>query len=65
MMRSVILVDEEWGQVMAIIALAPWKDANPLLMKIGEQLRAQTVPPAPPKDVQQNQSDGNGQETRP
>lgn len=32
---------EEWQRVMAMMALAPWAQANPLLMKIGEQLRQQ------------------------
>ena len=42
---TVDLSDQEWGQVMQIIATAPWNVANPLLMKIGEQLRkTQRVP---------------------
>lgn len=44
-MSVVDLNDAEWGEVMAIISEAPWRRANPLLMKIGEQLRAQHVPP--------------------
>jgi hypothetical protein len=39
MMPSVELEDNEWQRVMAIIAMAPWRDANPLLMKIGAQLQ--------------------------
>jgi hypothetical protein len=42
-MPTVQLDDEEWQRVMAIIAGAPWNVANPLLMKIGEQLRHQQV----------------------
>jgi hypothetical protein len=42
-MPTVRLDDEEWQRVMAIIAGAPWNVANPLLMKIGEQLRHQQV----------------------
>lgn len=38
-MASVELTDGEWQQVLGILAMAPWRDANPLLMKIGEQLR--------------------------
>jgi hypothetical protein len=38
-MPTVQLDEEEWQKVMAIIAAAPWNIANPLLMKIGEQLR--------------------------
>jgi hypothetical protein len=40
-MASVHLTNEEWQQVLSIIAGAPWNVANPLLMKIGEQLRVQ------------------------
>jgi hypothetical protein len=42
-MSSVHLDDEEWQRVLTIIAGAPWNVANPLLMKIGEQLRHQQV----------------------
>jgi hypothetical protein len=31
---------EEWQRVLGILAQAPWSTANPLIMKIGEQLRA-------------------------
>ena len=40
-MPVVELSETEWQQVMAIIATAPWTTANPLLMKIGDQLRQQ------------------------
>jgi hypothetical protein len=30
---------EQWQQVLAILATAPWSQANPLIMAIGEQLR--------------------------
>jgi hypothetical protein len=42
-MSTVSLDEDEWQKVMSIIATAPWNVANPLLMKIGEQLRRQTV----------------------
>lgn len=42
-MPTVRLEDEEWQRVISIIASAPWNIANPLLMKIGEQLRQQTI----------------------
>jgi hypothetical protein len=42
-MSTVSLDDEEWQRVLSIIATAPWNVANPLLMKIGEQLRHQQV----------------------
>jgi hypothetical protein len=44
-MSTVDLTDQEWGQIMNILAEAPWKVSNPLLMKIGNQLRAQAQPP--------------------
>jgi hypothetical protein len=42
-MSVVQLDDEEWQRVLAIIATASWTVANPLLLKIGEQLRHQQV----------------------
>ena len=45
-MTQVTLDDEEWTRVMAIIATASWTAANPLLMKIGDQLRQQTQMPS-------------------
>jgi hypothetical protein len=42
-MSTVKLDTEEWQKVMTIISSAPWNVANPLLMKIGEQLRHQQV----------------------
>jgi hypothetical protein len=42
-MPSVELTDQEWQQVMGILSTAPWRDANPLLMKIGAQLQQQTT----------------------
>lgn len=47
-MPSVELDDQEWQAVMAIVATAPWRDANPLLMKIGGQLRNQAGVMPPP-----------------
>jgi hypothetical protein len=44
MMPSVELDEQEWQQVINLIAQAPWTVANPLLMKIGNQLRTQTLP---------------------
>lgn len=38
-MPQVNLEENEWQNVMSIIAQAPWNIANPLLMKIGAQLR--------------------------
>jgi hypothetical protein len=34
------LEPEEWNRVLAVLAQAPWNQVNPLIMKIGEQLRA-------------------------
>jgi hypothetical protein len=41
-MIEVRLPIEQWQQVLAILAQAPWSAANPLIMGIGEQLRART-----------------------
>lgn len=49
-MSSVDLEEAEWSAVMAILSTASWRDANPLLMKIGQQLRMQQTPPTPPLD---------------
>ena len=43
LMPMVDLSDSEWAQVMGLLSTAPWRDANPLLMKIGNQLREQAV----------------------
>ena len=42
-MPVVDLDETEWQNVLAILATAPWNQANPLLMKIGQQLRIQQV----------------------
>ena len=40
-MPSVELTEHEWQQVLSLISEAPWRVANPFLLKIGEQLRTQ------------------------
>jgi hypothetical protein len=40
-MSSIELSDQEWGQVMGELSKSEWRVANPLLMKMGEQLRQQ------------------------
>ena len=65
-MPAVVLEDNEWQMVLGILATAPWRDANPLMMKIGGQLRTQSEfrqHGAPPADVQQKaeaEARGNG-----
>ena len=62
-MPIVELSDNEWGQVMSIIGDAPWKQANPLLMKIGQQLQAQALAAnAATQADREIRSSGNGQE---
>lgn len=63
-MPAVVLDGNEWGQVMAILATAPWKDANPLLMKIGAQLQASADPARMRDAAEQRMRDlqGNGGE---
>lgn len=36
---AVRLSPEEWQRVLSVLSQAPWSTANPLIMKIGEQLR--------------------------
>lgn len=43
-MAHVELTEQEWQQVIAMIAMAPWREANPLLMKIGQQLQTGAPP---------------------
>jgi hypothetical protein len=38
---TVELTESEWNQVMGILSQAPWNLANPLLMRIGQQLQPQ------------------------
>jgi hypothetical protein len=62
-MPTVALESNEWGQVMAILATAPWRDANPLLMKIGNQLQQQALPSADlMRQGEKISPAGNGQE---
>jgi hypothetical protein len=42
-MIEVRLDPEEWQRVLAILSQAPWATVNPLIMKIGEQLRAHSA----------------------
>jgi hypothetical protein len=56
--RTVRLDLDEWQRVLAVLSQAPWATANPLIMKIGEQLRMQE-PAAPPAETKR----GNGVDT--
>ena len=42
-MIEVKLPIEQWQQVLAILSQAPWAQANPLIMGIGDQLRARVA----------------------
>ena len=42
-MSIVELNEQEWQQILQLLSEAPWRLANPLLMKIGEQLRSQST----------------------
>jgi hypothetical protein len=44
-MRTITLDIEEWQRVLGVLAQGQWATVNPLIMKIGEQLRMQE--PAP------------------
>jgi hypothetical protein len=69
-MPTVELSDQEWQQVINMIAMQPWTQANPLLMRIGQQLQARQ-PPQPPQPSAEElkrmggvMPDGNGKEVR-
>jgi hypothetical protein len=47
--RIVRLDLDEWQRVLAVLSQAPWATANPLIMKIGEQLRMQEPAPEGPR----------------
>jgi hypothetical protein len=53
--RMVRLDLEEWQRILAVLSTAPWATANPLIMKIGEQLRMQE--PAPEVRARGNGAD--------
>lgn len=60
-MAVVQLEDVEWQQVLGLMSLGPWREANPLLMKIGQQLQQQAPPPVNPAGIR---LDSNGREVR-
>jgi hypothetical protein len=41
LMIKLELTLDECQRLLAIVATAPWSQANPLIMKIGEQMRMQ------------------------
>lgn len=45
MTLAIHLEQEDWNRVLAVLSQAPWNIANPLIMAIGEQLRAQAPRP--------------------
>jgi hypothetical protein len=55
---------EEWQRVLGILAQAPWATANPLIMKIGEQLRA-TAETAAKRDAAARRGNGADAEAAP
>lgn len=74
-MARVELSDQEWGQLMFVLANAEgkgitWALTNPLLMKIGGQLQVQQQPIGAPRQATVEETradirlDGNGQEVR-
>lgn len=55
-MQSVTLDTKEWNLVLAALSQGPWQQVNPVIMKIGDQLRMQTVQDQEPRA-------GNGKQT--
>jgi hypothetical protein len=62
--QVVRLDDGEWQTVISIISTAPWRDANPLLMKIGQQLRMQQDTMRQDKTIKQSSVHTDGKEAR-
>jgi hypothetical protein len=61
-MPAVDLTDQEWQQVINIIGTkVTWAEANPLLMKIGQQLQARQTVHAAGGGIM---PEGNGKEAR-
>ena len=58
-MPTVTLDDKEWNVVMQMLATQPWRDVNPLLMKIGNQLRAQAELTNIPRQTNTKQQTNN------
>ena len=50
-MPEVRLDTEEWQRVLGLLSQGPWVIANPLIMRIGDQLRAQAAVPDPTNDA--------------
>jgi hypothetical protein len=38
---NITLEEREWNVVLQVLSQAPWATVNPLLMKMGEQMRHQ------------------------
>ena len=62
-MIEVRLPIEQWQQVLAILATAPWAQANPLIMELGNQLRARTAESAAASARRGNGVDAEAAET--
>lgn len=46
---TVNLPEETWQRVLAILATGPWQAVNPIIMELGRQLQAQSVPAGAPR----------------
>jgi hypothetical protein len=58
LMIEVKLSIEQWQQVLSILSRAPWAEANPLIMAIGDQARAQASAPAAPAPAPAHRGNG-------
>ena len=56
------LEQPEWNQLLGILAQAPWNVANPLIMRIGEQLRAASEPASAANPQQWKRPNGPDEE---
>ena len=56
-MIEIRLEQQDWNQVLQVLSQAPWNVANPLILKIGEQLRQHQAPPPQTAGLRPNGAD--------
>ena len=60
MRQTVELEEGDWQKVLGILATAPWSQANPLIMAIGQQLMPKPDRPPRPETEKRARVDGDG-----
>lgn len=64
-MIEVRLPTEDWNKVLAILAQAPWAQANPLIMAIANQMQAAQSTVAAPREGAMSMERPNGADPNP